>query len=33
VTETAEGDGNKKVEIMAYNKMESKGKIITSDDL
>ena len=33
VTESSETDGNKKVEIMAYNKMESKGKIITSDDL
>lgn len=33
VTERGEGDGNKKVEVMAYNKMENKGKIITSEDL
>ena len=26
-------DGNKKVEIMAYNKMENKGRIVISDDL
>ena len=32
VTENNEADG-KKIEIMAYNKMENKGKIITSDDL